>query len=128
MSHQILHTILGFLYISIAIIILIILYRKLIKRLGHTNVNHDLFCVLLPVEKVPASGIIDFCFICKETKKIDFEIITLNFENVVTLASKEFKEGQHILHFDSTTVENGDYFYQLKTDNQQVFKKIRIQN
>lgn len=115
-------------YVVFMVVLLIVLYKALLKRLNRGNVNSDNFCELTSVEIRPASGIIDFCFSCKERRLVDFEIVTLNFELITTIASKEFEEGQHILKFDSTQLENGEYYYQLRTNNQRIFKKITIDN
>lgn len=119
---------LGILYVSIAIILLMLLYRALLRRLNKGNIDPKLFCELISVEQRPAFGIIDFCFRCNDVKWVDFEIVTLNFEPVMNVASKEFSEGQHILKFDSAQLEDGEYFYLLRTNNQQIFKKILIDN
>lgn len=120
--------VLGILYVSITVIVLVILYRLLIKKLNKGNLDPTLFCELETLDEVQSHGVIDFCFRCKQDKKVDFEIVTLNFDQVYSVASKDFPAGQHILKFDTTLVENGEYFYLLKTDNQQIFKKILIAN
>lgn len=120
--------ILGTIYIMLMIMFFVVLYRALLKRWSKGHVKHTDFCELVSIEKNPAFGVIDFCFNCKGTKFINFEIVTLNFEVVKTIAAKEFDDGQHILKFDSTEINDGEYFYLLKTDNQKIFKKIHIKN
>lgn len=119
---------LGTIYVILMIMFIIIIYKILIKRWQKNHIKHEDFCDLVSIEMNPAFGEIDFCFTCKGTKHIDFEIVTLNFETVLSLASKNFSDGQHILKFDSTQIGNGEYFYLLKTDNQKIFKKITIKN
>jgi hypothetical protein len=106
----------------------VVLYKALLKRWNKGNVKHEDFCDLVSIEFKPAFGIIDFCFTSKGNKHIDFEIVNLNFETVVSIASKEFVDGQHILKFDTNQLADGDYFYLLKTENQKIFKKIQINN
>jgi hypothetical protein len=115
-------------YVASMVILLIVLYKALLKRMNRGNVSSDNYCELTSVEIRPSYGIIDFCFSCKEKRMIDFEIVTLNFEPIITIVSKEFEKGQHILKFDSTQLGNGDYYYQLRTNNQRIFKKITIDN
>lgn len=120
--------VLNFFFVLAMIILAIVLYKLLLKRLGKKNLDPRGYCQLVSVEMNPAHGEIDFCFVTPTTKHIDFELTTLSFEVVQTLTSKNFKEGQHILKFDSTQVPNGEYYYVLKTDNQRIFKKIQIDN
>lgn len=115
-------------YVVLMIVLAIVLYKALLKRMNKGNIISGSFCELQAVSPKPAFGEIDFCFTCKENKHIDFELVSLNFEPVVSVVSKEFEEGQHILKFDSTQIENGEYYYQLRTNNQRIFKKILIDN
>ena len=115
-------------YVVLMVVLAIVLYKLLLKRLNRGNVVAGSFCELQAVTTKPAFGEIDFCFTCKENKHVDFEIVSLNFEPIISVVSKEFDAGQHILKFDSTQIENGEYYYQLRTNNQRIFKKIFIDN
>lgn len=118
----------SFLYILFTIITLAVLYKMLIRRLGRKSIKPELYCELVSIEHQPAGGIIDFCFFCNSAKHIHFDITDLNFNPIEEITSKEYKAGQHILKFDSTHIDDGFYFYRLRTDNQQIFKKIHIKN
>lgn len=119
---------LGVLYVSIAIIILYILYRKLLRWMNRDVPEKALYCELNSLEKDPARGELEFWFTSKETKQVAFEILDENHAPLETVVEKEFAPGQHIVRYDSTRLTNGTYFYQLKTDNQQIMKKMVVVN
>lgn len=120
--------VLSFFYIVISITTLILLYKAVAKYLKNRAEPKPSFCELVSIERQPVSGMIEFCFTCEELKKIDFDICDLTFETVVMISSDEFSGGQHILKFDTTTINDGEYFYRLRTENQQIFKKIIVKN
>lgn len=120
---------LGFLYVSITIIVLVILYRLLLKRLSRNHISKTAYCRLSPLENNPAKGTIEFFFITNEPKEVSFEILNNDYQPVQTILSRQnFDKGQHIVRFDTTSVSNGNYFYQLKTPNQQVIRRMEIHN
>lgn len=119
---------LGTLYASITILTLIILYKKLLKRFSKNHVNKADFCELSPLEVNPAHGMVEFYFILKMTKSVKFEILDNDYQTVQVIIDKQFEEGQHIIKFDTNALKNGHYFYQLKTPNQQIIRRIQITN
>jgi flagellar hook assembly protein FlgD len=80
------------------------------------------------LERNEQTGELEFYFTNEEAKHVTFEILSENNEVLETLADKEYKAGGHIVRYDSTRLENGVYFYQLRTDNQKTAKKMIIQN
>jgi len=119
---------LGVLYVSIAVIVFYILYRKLLTYLNREVPDQARYCVLSPLENDPAHGELEFYFTSEETKMVTFEIMKDDHTLLATLADKEFPAGQHIIRFDSTTVPDGPYFYQIRTDNQKTMKRMTIAN
>ena len=90
--------------------------------------NKALYCELNPLEQNPAKGILEFYFTSMEPKKVRFEILNNQHQSIEIVADQDFDSGQHILRFDSTKIENGVYYYQIKTDNQQTMKMMTILN
>lgn len=119
---------LGVLYTSITIIVGYILYRRLLAYLNKDVPSTAGYCFLNALEQDPVRGELEFCFSSEESKLITFEILNSVYDPIETIISKEFKPGQHILRFDSTKLPDGVYYYQLKTDNQQTMKKMRVSN
>lgn len=119
---------LGTLYVSIIVIILYFVYQKLLSRINRKEPNKALYCDLIYLENDVAKGIVEFYFTNLEVKNIRFEILNQQYESISILAEDDFEIGQHIVRFDSTSVPNGNYFYQLKTDNQQTMRKMYVNN
>jgi hypothetical protein len=90
--------------------------------------NKALYCELNALEQDPAKGILEFYFTSLESKKVSVEILDESYQSIEILADRDFEAGQHIVRYDSTKVSNGVYYYQLKTDNQQTMKMMRILN
>jgi len=121
-------TTIGFMLVTITILILVIAYRKLLAYLRRGNVDTTKYCVLYRIEKNPANGELEFYFTNEETKNIIFELLNNQFEVVETLASQDFEKGSHIIRYDSNKLSNGTYYYQLRTENQKTYKKLEILN
>ena len=116
-----------FLGITLGILVLIILYRFLIRFLSRKVIKPQDYCTLFDVEFSKASGEIPFYF----TSSIDRDV-HLYLENSrgerFDVVKQRFDEGGHICRFDSTTLPNGKYLYVLKTSNQEISKRIEIDN
>ncbi len=119
---------LGVLYVSIAIIILYILYKKLLRYMNRDVLEKAHYCELNSLEKDPAHGELEFWFTSQDTKLVTFEILDKDYAPLEVISEKEYGAGQHIVRYDSTKLANGTYFYQLRTDNQQIIKKMVILN
>jgi hypothetical protein len=116
-----------FLFVSLLIILAIILYRLLLKKLSNGKVNSESFCTLYSLEKNPVSGEVEFYFVSPDMIKVEFCIWKDN-EKVLELRSDYFKKGGHIIRFDSTILSDGEYFFGLVTSKQRTVKRFRIQN
>ncbi|MBM3186827.1 MAG: hypothetical protein FJZ67_11065 [Bacteroidetes bacterium] len=118
---------LDFLVITLFIVIGIILYRLLLRRLSKGKVDMESFCTLYSLEKNPVSGEVEFYFVSPDMIKVEFSIWKEN-DKVVELKNDYFKKGGHIVRFDSTTLPDGEYFFGLVTSKQRTIKRFKIQN
>lgn len=118
----------GILLSSITIIILYILYRKLLAYLNKDAITKENYCVLYGLESQPSSGEIEFYFTNQQPKRVTFEILDASMQPIRKIAENDYKPDGHIIRFDSTQLENGTYYYQLKTDNQKTMKRFEIRN
>jgi hypothetical protein len=116
-----------FLFISLFIIVAIILYRLLLRKLSKGKVDMDSFCTLYSLEKNPVSGEVEFYFVSPDMIKVEFSIWKEN-EKVFELKNDYFKKGGHIVRFESTSIPDGEYFFGLVTSNQRTVKRFKIQN
>ena len=67
-------------------------------------------------------------FTNEEMKQVSFELLSENEAFIELIKEGQFKPGGHIIRFDSTKIKNGVYFYQLRTDNQIIKKKMVVDN
>ncbi len=119
---------LGILYVSLGLLIVVILYRKLLSILGRGKVVRTDYCELYALEQDPASGELTFYF--TTSKDINFKLLILDTElnDIICVAEKKATPGGNIIRFDSKQLENGVYFYSLVTENQRTMKKMTIKN
>ena len=118
----------GMLWVSLVVLVIYIGYKKLLKYMSRGSINHESYCELYTVEDNPISGEMSFYFISNEIKKCEMSIYDLSMDIKIDLFNKECLLGGNIIRFDSTKLPNGEYFYQLKTANQKIEKKIAIFN
>jgi hypothetical protein len=116
------------LLVTLSILIFIIAYRKLLAYLSRGEIPNEKYCVLNSLEKNPASGEIEFYFTSEEEKFVHLEILNPDFSLNQEIVAKTFKPGGNIIRFDSTKLNNGNYYIQLRTDNQKTMKKMDVLN
>lgn len=118
----------GVLYVSIVLIIVIIGYRKLLSYLQREAVNHEDYCQLYSLEVAPASGELPFYFTSTIERAYQLLILDSDMNELMEVVAQDCKIGGNIIRFDSSKLPNGDYFYCLKTNNQKISKKMTILN
>ena len=118
----------GMLWVSLVVLVIYIGYKKLLKYMSKGSVNHESYCELYTVEENPISGEMSIYFTSNEIKNCEMSIYDLNMKNKIDLFNKECLLGGNIIRFDSSKLPNGEYFYQLKTSNQKIEKKLAILN
>lgn len=120
--------IIGILWVSLTILLLIICYKLLLRFMNRGAVNQADFCELYSLEIEPASGVLPFYFTSDKVKHYRLLILDGDMNEILEIENKECKIGGNIIRFDSNELNNGEYFYCLKTDNQKVVKKMQVKN
>jgi len=120
--------ILGASCVSLAVLVFIIAYRKLLKYLGRGTPNKEEYCVLHELEIHPAKGEVEFYFTSDSKRKVTLELLNDDLSFFYTIQEKDIIEGGTIVRFDTKKIPNGTYFYQLRTDNQKTMKRFTIEN
>ena len=120
--------IVGILWVSLAVLILVIAYKLLLRFLNRGAVNRADFCEFYSLEIEPASGILPFYFTSDKVKNYRLLILDNDMNEILEIENKECKIGGNIIRFDSNQLKNGSYFYCLKTENQKVLKKMQVKN
>lgn len=123
-----LQTVVIYMFVSIILIIGLLVYRNLLRKIKKEGVNLQDYCVLYSFEKDVQTGELEFYFTNEKKKTVVFQILSESLEVLHTLTNKEFNPGGHILRFDSKLLNNGLYYYQLKTENQETKKRMIVSN
>ncbi len=118
----------GILFVSLAILILVIAYRKLLGYLGKGATPKEDYCVLYGLEEDPANGEVSFYFTSESKRPVQIHVLDEKYGFVQEVYSAECKSGGNIVRFETTTLPNGQYFYCLITDNQKTMKKMSVAN
>jgi hypothetical protein len=115
-------------FVSIVLIIGLLVYRNLLRKIKKEGVDLVDYCVLYSFEKDVQTGELEFYFTNEKKKTVLFQILSESHEVLHTLTENEFSPGGHILRFDSKLLMDGVYYYQLKTNNQETKKRMTISN
>jgi hypothetical protein len=113
---------------TLLVIIAIILYRLLLRRMKRDVMDNSGFVVLHRSEKEPAWGAIQLYFTSEKPGKGIFRLYAKGGQAEWVLFDGEFKPGNTIVNFDTTKVPNGWYYYEVKTENQKTYKLLEIKN
>ncbi len=113
---------------TLALLVLIIAYKKLLAYLGKTSIPQEDYCVLYGLETHPASGIVEFYFTTTKKRNVILELLNDDLSPRSIIQEKEASEGGHIIRYDTNNLPNGTYFYQLRTENQKTMKRFSVAN
>jgi hypothetical protein len=116
------------LLISITLLILVIAFRRLRVRWGIGQPIKEKFAVLYSLEKQPISGEVEIYYELEEPKKVAIWLLDDKMNDKLLVDEREAKIGGTKIKFDSKIVENGRYFYELRSDNQKTSKAIFVEN
>jgi hypothetical protein len=113
---------------TLIVIVAIILYRLLLRKLKKGVMDNSGYIVLHRSEKEPAFGAIQLYFTAEEPGNAVFRLYEKNGDKEWMLFEGDFKQGNTIVNFDTTSVPNGWYYYEVKTANQKTYKLLEIKN
>lgn len=113
---------------TLIFIVLIILYRLLIRRMKKGRISTEGFLVLHSLEEDPASGEVKFYM--ELSNDMIVKLTVYDEANTMQRVIKDelLTKGGNIISFDTTQLENGIYYYEAKTDVQKTSKKFEIKN
>ncbi len=128
---RILINVIAGLSIITALYLLLIGYRYILNVIGTGKIRPskvkyaELYTLL---NNRSAQGEIQFLFILRSSTKVRFAIVDKDDSEVKLLVDEQRGPGNYPVSFDTTTVPDGVYFYQLKTDLQKVTQVFKINN
>jgi hypothetical protein len=80
------------------------------------------------IENIISKGEIMFHFEVIEEQPVLFELCDVNMNPLEVLKNETLTTGTYTIKFDTTKIPNGEYFYCLKGEQQQLMKKFEVQN
>lgn len=128
MTYSISKVLIGILLTSITLLIIYIAYKKLLARLNVGNPLKEDYCVLYSLEEAIAKGEVELYFTTIKPKHVSIELYNEDLTLHSIIKEGEFGEGGHIIRLDTAKLNNGVYFFALKTDNQKTMKKMFVEN
>ncbi|MDA8714561.1 hypothetical protein N9M27_01660 [Flavobacteriales bacterium] len=114
-----------------AIYLLLIGYRYLLNIIstGKVKANNTQFAELYTlINNQTAKGQIQFYFILKTAANVKFSIVDKDENELNVLIDEEREPGDYPVEFDTKTLPDGIYFYQLKTEIQKITKVFKVKN
>lgn len=115
---------LGVLYVSLALLVIVIAYRKLLSYLGKGNPVKEEYLVLYAVEVDQENDEYTFYFTADNPK--DFRLVVLNadMEEIGSLDEGTCTPGGNIVRLKRRELPAGAAYYCIQTDNQKTMKKF----
>lgn len=115
-------------WITLFILLFLIGYRILVRRMKRNQLEKKLYLILHPIEKDPAVGVVPIFIEMNTPMEVEVSIFSMDNATHKIIEHKTYKRGGNIIQFDTRDFENGFYFYQAKSDNQKTRKRIEIRN
>lgn len=115
-------------WITFFILIFLIGYRIVVRRMKRGQIEKELYLILHPIEKDPAVGVVPIFMEMNTPMDVEISIFSTDDTIHKVIEEKTYKKGGNIIQLDTRQFENGFYFYQAKSDNQKTRKRIEIRN
>lgn len=119
-------TILATIITMLALGLLILGYKNVIRRFGKGTIDKTDYVQLFDLERGEITGEIEFYFTTETPKHITFTIQSPKMEVLHTLVDGECTKGGNIVRFDTKQLQEGLYFYGVQTENQKAIKRFRV--
>lgn len=110
------------------VIFLVIVYVLILRRMKRSVPDNSMYAILQPLEIHPAHGIVDIVFQLQTPVQAEVIICDKEENPIHVLFNEVAEDGQTIVRFDTTQVENGEYYYMFKSEHQKTMKKVLVQN
>ncbi|PKR80254.1 hypothetical protein CW751_10375 [Brumimicrobium salinarum] len=115
-------------WITLFILLFFIVYRIVMRRLKKGRIEKELYLILHPIEKNPASGTVPIFIEMHTPMEVEIRLFSTKNEINEVIENKKFSKGGNIIELDTTAFANGTYFYQATSKNQKTKKIIEIKN
>lgn len=115
-------------WITLFVLLFLVGYRIIVRRMKRGQIEKELYLILHPIEKDPATGIVPIFMEMNTPMNVEISIFSTDDTIHKVLEEKKYKKGGNIIQLDTRNFENGFYFYQAKSENQKTRKRIEIRN
>lgn len=127
-GYSLLTTLTTILIVSLIILLVALAYRKLLRRLTQGEPVKEHYCVLFDLEQHPVKGEMEIYFTCEQSQQVEICLFNIDFSLNRVIETVDAVPGGRIVRFDSRLVDDGNYFFGLRTDHQKTIKKCQIRN
>jgi len=114
--------------ISLIVLVGIIIYKRTLSKFKKNTIDKENYCVLFGLENQPSTGEIELFFTSEKSKNVKINLLKLDMSLHTAIKEFDCTVGGNIVRFNTNDVEDGDYFYQLLSNNQNTMKKFTIKN
>lgn len=115
-------------WVVLLLIVFFIGYRLLLAYLKRGTIDQQDFVELASTPDDKVQGEIQFFIKAHQPKEVRFRIYGKTTDVEKILLDEKLSAGGHVINFDTRGVENGFYFYEIKTDNQKTAKLLEVCN
>ena len=114
----------------VAAYLLYVTYKKVLNLIATGKVKKVTvkYAELFDVNPPYAKGEIQFGFKLPEKMEVRFRIVNRDDELIKDLKNGELEEGVYPILFDTNSIADGEYYYQIITDVQKTSKKFFVVN
>jgi hypothetical protein len=114
----------------VAAYLLYVAYKKVLNLIATGKVKNVSvkYAELFDVNPPYAKGEIQFGFKLPEKMEVKFRIVNRDDDLIKELKKGELEEGVYPILFDTNSIADGEYYYQIITDFQKTSKKFFVVN
>jgi hypothetical protein len=114
----------------VAAYLLYVAYKKVLNLISTGKVKKVTvkYAELFDVNPPYAKGEIQFGFKLPEKMEVKFRIVNRDDDLIKELKNGELEEGVYPVLFDTSSIVDGEYYYQIITDFQKTSKKFFVVN
>ena len=114
----------------VAAYLLYVAYKKVLNLIatGKVKTVTVKYAELFDVNPPYAKGEIQFGFKLPEKMEVKFRIVNRDDDLIKDLKKGELEEGVYPILFDTNSIADGEYYYQIITDVQKTSKKFFVVN
>lgn len=119
--------ILAILYATGAISLLVVSYLLFIKRFKRNKLQAVSEVTLSTSKYDIYKSKTQFLIELSQAMPVELKILDHDENIVKELFNSELLAGENVVDFDPTTIEDGNYYLSLKTENSSILRKIKIE-